>query len=279
MVKCTCAQYFCIFALTFSFFRSITEHHHSLRVGIFPRSSRKGVRLIISPALTRESNSGTSVRPRLSLNPVPAPSLSASISLQELTVRRCRSCSSTLYAQPHSHRPAQACLWGCSGLGLGGRALESIFRNDMQQEVVRAGIVGLKGDWHVGPDGGDHGCKLEVERLQVDNQLQDAAHPVMLCISPSAPVSSIDAPAVAASLVATNDMLHIRRCHLHLQPLTVNADWIFASQASHSRHPHIRLIFEYWDSVTFLRAVPFILPWACTAVGCFTVCKQQQPRK
>ncbi len=204
------------------------------------------MRLIISPALTRESNSGTSARPRLSLNPAPAPSLSASISLQELTVRQCRRCSSSLHAQPHSHRPAQACLWGCSGLVLGGRALESIFRNDMQQEVVRAGIVGLKGDWYVGRDGGDHDCKLEIERLQVDNQLQDAAHPVMLCIAPAAPVSSIDAPAVSVSFVATNDMLHVRRCHLHLQPLTINADWMFASQASHPHHPHVCLQRENW---------------------------------
>ena len=125
----------------------------------------------------------------------------------------------------------KACIWGLSGHGLGNGALESKLRNDMQQEVVRAGIVGLKGDWNVGQDSGDHTCKLEIERLQIDNQLEDAAHPVVLSIASTVPTSSVDAPAVAATLVATNDLLHIRRCHLHLQPLTMNADWMFASQA------------------------------------------------
>jgi hypothetical protein len=101
----------------------------------------------------------------------------------------------------------------------------------MQQEVLRAGILGVKGDWNVGRDGGDHDLKLEIERLQIDNQLEDAAHPVVLCIAPTVPASSVDAPAIAATLIATNDLLHIRRCHLHLQPLTMNADWMFASQA------------------------------------------------
>ncbi len=113
---------------------------------------------------------------------------------------------------------------------MGGRALESVFQNDMQKELLRAGVIGLKGDWNVGADAGDHDCKLSIERLQVDNQLEDAVHPVVLCIAPSVPGSSVDAPAVAAALVASNDILHIRRCHLHLQPLTLNVDGAFASQ-------------------------------------------------
>ena len=125
------------------------------------------------------------------------------------------------------------CVWGCTGHIVAGGALESVFRNDLQQEVVRAGVTGMKADWAIQGEGGDHDCKLEIERLQIDNQLQDAVHPVILCIAPSVPASSSDAPAVAVSLVATKDFLHIRRCRLHLQPLTLNADWMFASQAIH----------------------------------------------
>jgi hypothetical protein len=124
----------------------------------------------------------------------------------------------------------QACVWGCAAHGVGAAALDSVFRNDLQQEVVRAGLVGMKLDWAVAKDRGDHDCRLEIERLQIDNQLLDAAHPVVFCMAPSVSASSYDAPAVVVSFVATNDFLHIRRCSLHMQPLTLNADWMFASQ-------------------------------------------------
>ena len=127
-------------------------------------------------------------------------------------------------------RPEQVCVWGGAAHSVGAGSLESIFRNDVQLEVVRAGLVGLKGEWSVGKDNGDHDCRLEVERLQVDNQLEDAAHPVVLCIAPSASSSSYDVPALSASFVSTHDFLHIRRCSLHLQPLTLNVDWMFVSQ-------------------------------------------------
>jgi hypothetical protein len=117
--------------------------------------------------------------------------------------------------------------------------VEARFRNDMQQEVIRGGVVCLRGDWTVGGEGGDHDCRLEVERLQIDNQLQDAVHPVILSIAPPAPASSADAAAAAAvSLVATNDFLHIRRCRLSLQPLALNVDWVFVSQATPAPSSH-----------------------------------------
>ncbi len=148
--------------------------------------------------------------------------------------------------------------------------MESIYRNDMQQEVVRAGLVGLRVDWSIAKDGGDHDCKLEIERLQIDNQLPDAAHPVVLCIAPSVTASSYDAPAVAVSLVGTNDFLHIRRCSLHLQPLTLNADWMFVCQVHNPVPPFEATLscnfYVHFVPLQLVSFCPGLLPPSATAL-------------
>jgi hypothetical protein len=163
-----------------------------------------------------------------------------------------------------------------------------VFRNDLQQEVARAGIVGLKADWTIGCETAEHSCSFELDRLQIDNQLQDAAHPVILLIAPSAPASGCDAPAMRMSFLATTDFSHIHRCHWQLQPLTLNADWVFASQAllhntSSPTPTKCHCEFNCFNHLSVLyldlilcRTVPFILPWIGPLLSCCFDCEQRK---